>query len=56
MKTKKELEALAEEFIKDCNAFPLVRAKEGGQLELSSLLVDFVKYQENARIIRRVSL
>jgi hypothetical protein len=35
---------VAEKFIKDCNVMPLVHTKEGGVIELSSLLVDFIEY------------
>lgn len=41
---KAELLVKANEYIKACNAVPLVHAFEGGVLELNSLLVDFVKY------------
>ncbi len=37
---------LAEEFIKKCNVLPIVHAKEGGVIELKSLLKDFVVYKE----------
>ena len=31
-------------FIEKCNIFPLVSAKEGGVIELESILNDFIKY------------
>ncbi len=36
----------ANEFINLCNCFGLVNAKEGGVLELDSLLIDFYKWFE----------
>lgn len=37
----------AREFVKKCNAFPVVHAMEGGALSLDELLVDFVKYLDD---------
>lgn len=45
--TKGELTIIAYNFIRDCNVLGLVSVKEGGHIELSSLLVDFVKYQKD---------
>ena len=41
---KAKLLTKANEYIKKCNAVPVVHAFDGGVLELNSLLVDFVKY------------
>jgi len=43
---KEALIKLANEFIKKCHVIPGVHALEGGIIELSSLLIDFVKYLE----------
>jgi hypothetical protein len=40
----KRLLEIANEYIKDCNVFGIVNAKEGGVLELDKLLVDFIPY------------
>ena len=34
----------AQEYISACNAFGLIAAIEGGQIELDSFLVDFLKF------------
>jgi len=39
----------AEQFIKKCNVMPGVHALEGGVMELSSLLVDFIKYLNDGK-------
>ena len=44
MKNKERVKELASAFIKECNVFELVNAKEGGVIELNSLLCDFIKY------------
>ena len=41
---KAELLTKANEYVKKCNAVPVVHAFDGGVLELNSLLVDFVKH------------
>ena len=42
----KQLKHSAQAFIAKCNVVPLVHAKEGGIVELESLLIDFATSQE----------
>ena len=50
MKHTKEQLAQANEFLKECNVFGIVHAKEGGFINLDSLLCDFVEYVKNKTI------
>lgn len=40
---------IATEFIKKCNLIDVVKAKEGGYVELDALLVDFIEYVESKK-------
>lgn len=47
-----DIKKLADDFIEECNIFSLVSAKEGGVIELNSILEDFFKKEAKNMIVK----